>query len=127
MADESKRRQVAALLAVGVSNAEAARRTGVDRSTVGRWRKEQDFQELVLEIAESAPEELDSFTLSSLIPLAHALLRKGLEGSDVAIGRARIALEVLKVAETASKETAVGDDSFEKRLAELSAAGPESD
>jgi hypothetical protein len=92
------RRQEAAREYVATGNAShAARKAGVDRSTVMRWLKDADFQRLVEEVGnpEPSPEALRS--LSDLVPKAVEVVEQGLQG-DASVSAARIALDVIKVA-----------------------------
>lgn len=101
----------------GKTQAEAARIVGVDRSTINRWLGDADFQDLLAEA-----DSQDSQNLAHLIPQAYSLLERALAGEQVTVGRARIALDILKTASAVEKAQS-GESSFEKRLADLDATG----
>lgn len=107
-------------LAAGLSNNQASKRAGVNRSTVGRWLEDPDFQALVEELRGSQALEALS-GLSSLVPAALKILQDALSGdSDVSAARAGVALNVVKAAASLSKgDEGAGESTLESRIKEL--------
>lgn len=117
------RREVAAKEYVATGNAShAARTAGVDRSTIARWLKEEDFQRKLSEATDSPePSPAAQKALTDLVPKAVQVVEAGLEG-EASVSAARIALDVIKVAaQIAPKGSTDGIPPLADLLAELDA------
>lgn len=78
----------------------AARVAKVDRSTLTRWLKSEDFLRLVEEASESELQESGTTAtqhLNDLVTKAVQIVEKGLEG-EASVSAGRLALDVIKVA-----------------------------
>ncbi len=122
--NDVKRQQVADLIREGVSQAEAARRVGLDKSTVHRWVKAG----LPAQVAQPAQDLQSEATtgLADLVPQALKLLEEALSGGSVPAVKARVALDIVKAA--ASVGIVGGrEGDLAKRVAEASGAELQSD
>ena len=117
---DERRQQAARALAAGANQASVARELGVDRATIGRWRKDPEFQAYVASVSAEASEEAVS-GLTILVPQALRLIERALSGEDVPATRARVALDVVKAAASIDKGSGGGSSAFEERLRELDA------
>lgn len=95
--DNPKQKAAALEYATTGNASHAARKAGVNRSTVMRWLNDAGFQELVREVREPAPSPEALKSLSDLVPKAVEVVEQGLAG-EATVSAARIALDVIKVA-----------------------------
>lgn len=119
---DDRKREAAEALAHGASASALAREMGVDRATIGRWKKEPDFQaHITAVLAEESAGAVDG--LHSLVPASLKLLEDFLSGNqNIPANRATAALNVIKAA--AAIDRGAGDSAetaFEERLKALDA------
>jgi transposase-like protein len=118
----ARKRQAAEAIANGASAAAIARELGIDRATVGRWKKEPDFQAYISSFLEETEEEAQE-GLRARVPAALKLIDAFLRGdSNIPANRATAALNIVKAAasiDRASSDT--GETAFEERLRTLDA------
>lgn len=106
-------------LATGATKAQAARNAGVNRATVTKWSQSAEFLSLVEAVKPGLAGEAVT-GLHQLIPQSLQLLQGALEGSDVSVTRARIALDIIKAAAGIAQDKAdAGPTDLERRLAQL--------
>lgn len=117
-----RKHKAAKLLAARRSQAQTATELGVNRSTVGRWQMDPEFQGLIEQYTTDESEQAAT-GLSMLVPQALKLIEEALNGKEVTAARARVALDVVKAAASVTKEEA-GASTLEARLAELDARNP---
>jgi len=110
-----KKVKAARALARGATQAAAGREAGVDRATIGRWLKDQEFKELVV-TATDAEDTVEDPTveaergLSRLVPQAEHVLEDALAGADVSTQMARVALDIIKAARALEPKAGSGED-----------------
>ncbi len=115
MSRDLKKLKAARSLARGSTQAAAAREAGVDRATIGRWLKDQEFKEMVV-TATDAEDSVEDPTveaergLSRLVPQAERVLEEALAGADVSTQMARVALDIIKAARALEPKAGSGED-----------------
>jgi len=114
---DARKTEAARIIAGGGKQSEAARSVGVDRSTIGRWAAEPEFQALIATLAEN---QVAVEGLESLVPQAMKTIEEALAGKATA-SAGRVALEVIKAAALIAKTEAGSESTLETRLAELDA------
>jgi transposase-like protein len=124
-ASDLRKTAAARVLAQGGNQSKAAEAAGVARSTSFRWFATEEFKQLILEEREKLDREENPETLESLVSLAHKQLKDSLTGtSSVSASQAKIALDVLKAAESQARSSEVlGKSSLAARLEELDDRG----
>lgn len=109
-----KQKRAADVIAAGGTRSEAARQAEVDRSTVTRWVRDDDFQRLILEAQDDASPggvaEQATLALSDLVTKAVGVIDKTLEGDKSMVASARVALDVIKTAAQLAPKGASGTD-----------------
>ncbi len=114
-----RREQAAGLLRQGVSQAQAARQVGVDKSTIGRWLKDPSFVALV----QTPDYQAEAATgLADLVPKALELLESALAGESIPANKARVALDIVKAAAVAGRADSSGGE-LARRIAEMGGGG----
>lgn len=100
--NSEKARIAASIIATGGTASEAARQAQVDRSTLTRWVRDEEFQRLVTEYKDSAQEvnvsDEANQSLSDLLPKAVSVIERALSGDKTLVSSARVALDVMKTA-----------------------------
>lgn len=115
--------RAAEVLAGGGTQAAAAREAGVDRATVGRWLKDDEFRALVSQ-ARGASQAEAAGGLSGLVGPSLKLLEDALFGEvPVPITKARLALDVVKAAASIEKGSEAGGSQLADKLAAISLKG----
>ena len=119
---DARKRQAAEAIANGASAAAIARELDIDRATVGRWKKEADFQAYVSSLLEETEEEAQE-GLRSRVPAALKLIDAFLRGdSNIPANRATAALNIVKAAAAIDRSASdTGETAFEERLRTLDA------
>lgn len=119
---DDRKRQAAEAIANGASASAVARELGVDRATIGRWKKDPDFQAHVNSVlAETQAGAVDG--LHSLVPASLKLLEDFVSGNqNIAANRATAALNIIKAAAAIDRSAGeTGETAFEERLRALDA------
>ena len=119
---DARKRQAAEAIANGASAAAIARELGIDRATVGRWKKESDFQTYISSLLEETEEEAQE-GLRARVPAALKLIDRFLAGdSNIPANRATAALNIVKAAAAIDRSASdTGETAFEERLRTLDA------
>jgi len=119
---DARKRQAAEAIANGASAAAISRELGIDRATVGRWKKEADFQSYMATLLEETEEEAQE-GLRARVPAALKLIDRFLAGdSNIPANRATAALNIVKAAASIDRATSdTGETAFEERLKTLDA------
>lgn len=108
-----KKKLAASIIATGGSGSEAARQANVNRSTIGRWLRDPEFQQAVVAYKDQA-EEVDvsdeaNQSLSDLLPQAVGVIERALSGDKTLVQSARVALDVIKTAASLAPKGSSGD------------------
>jgi transposase-like protein len=114
MMTDEKKENAAFALAAGTTSAEAARRAGVDRSTITRWLRDSEFTALIAKAANGSEETgvagEAQRSLSDLLPKAVDVIERALSGDKTLVSSARVALDVMKTAAQLAPKTGSGSD-----------------
>jgi len=116
---DDRKRQAAEAIANGANASAVARELGVDRATIGRWKKDPDFQAYIISYQEEVSEDAIG-GLHNRVPAALRLLDQFLAGADIPANRATAALNIIKAAAAIDRGSGeAGETAFEERLKEL--------
>lgn len=119
MALSDEKRQAIDALSRGANDTSAARLLGINRATIGRWKKEPEFSEALRRAQGEAGEEAVA-GLGMLVPQALKMLEGYLGGTlDIPAAKATAALNVIKAAATVDRQDGNTTSAFEERLKEL--------
>jgi len=118
---DPKRKQALTRLLDGASANQVANELGVNRSTVGRWMKDDPEFQAALSPVEGMSERARG-GLAALVPKALRLLDQSLSGdSDIPPARATLALKMVQAAAQVGSAQEKVEGTLASRLAELDA------